>query len=69
LYLIDRFPIIVTAGAGLLGWIAGTMMLSDPGVIKYFGAGVEAYGLIAGAVGALGVMILGEIVKRSKKKA
>ena len=23
LYLIDRFPLIVTAGAGLLGWIAG----------------------------------------------
>lgn len=69
LYLIDRFPIIVTAGAGLLGWIAGGMMLSDPGVIKFFGAGVEAYGLVAGAVGAIGVMGLGEIAKRSSKKA
>jgi predicted tellurium resistance membrane protein TerC len=69
LYLIDRFPIIVTAGAGLLGWIAGGMMLSDPGVIKYFGAGVEAYSLVAGAVGAIGVMALGELVKRSGKKA
>jgi YjbE family integral membrane protein len=69
LYLIDRFPIIVTAGAGLLGWIAGGMILSDPGVIKFLGSGIEAYGLIAGAVGAIGVMGLGEIVKRSHKKA
>jgi predicted tellurium resistance membrane protein TerC len=69
LYLIDRFPIIVTAGAGLLGWIAGGMMLSDPGVIKFLGAGVESYSLVAGAVGAIGVMGLGELAKRSAKKA
>jgi YjbE family integral membrane protein len=33
LYLIDRFPWIVTMGAGLLGWIAGGMIFSDPGSI------------------------------------
>ena len=69
LYLLDRFPIIVTAGAGLLGWIAGGMMLSDPGVLKFFGSGLEAYGMIAGAVGAIAVMALGEVVKRTHKKA
>ena len=69
LYLIDRFPIIVTAGAGLLGWIAGGMIMSDPGVIKFFGPGIESYSLIAGAVGAIAVMALGEVVKRSQKKA
>ena len=69
LYLIDRFPIIVTAGAGLLGWIAGGMILSDPGVLKFFGSGLEAYGMIAGAVGAIAVMALGEVVKRTHKKA
>ena len=68
LYLIDRFPIIVTAGAGLLGWIAGGMIMSDPGVIKFFGPGIESYSLIAGAVGAIAVMALGEVVKRSQKK-
>lgn len=69
LYLIDRFPIIVTAGAGLLGWIAGGMLLSDPAVVKHFGEGVQDYGLIAGIVGALGVMIVGELAKRRHKKA
>ena len=34
LYLIDRFPIIVTAGAGLLGWIAGGMMMTDPALLS-----------------------------------
>lgn len=27
---IDRFPVIVVAGAGMLGWIAGGMWLEDP---------------------------------------
>jgi predicted tellurium resistance membrane protein TerC len=69
LYLIDRFPIIVTAGAGLLGWIAGGMIMSDPGVIKFFGSGVEAYGVVAGIVGAIAVMVAGEFAKRKHKQA
>jgi YjbE family integral membrane protein len=30
--LMDRFPVIITAGGMLLGWIAGTMAISDPAV-------------------------------------
>ena len=30
--LMDRFPIIITLGGMLLGWIAGTMFVSDPAV-------------------------------------
>jgi len=68
LYLIDRFPLIVTAGAGLLGWIAGGMMMTDPALIKQFGEGL-ADSTIAGIAGAIGVMAVGELVKRSSKKA
>ncbi len=68
LYLIDRFPWIVTMGAGLLGWIAGGMIFSDPGIIKYLGSGIENYATIAGIVAAGGVMIYGEVMKRQKKK-
>jgi YjbE family integral membrane protein len=32
--LMDRFPIIITVGGMLLGWIAGTMAVSDPAVAK-----------------------------------
>jgi YjbE family integral membrane protein len=69
LYLIDRFPWIVTLGAGLLGWIAGGMIFSDPGLIKQFGSEIENYATISGVVCALGVMVYGEIMKRKKKKA
>ena len=69
LYLIDRFPIIVTAGAGLLGWIAGGMMMTDPALIKQFGADLANYTTAAGIAGAVGVMAIGELVKRSSKKA
>ena len=32
--LMDRFPIIITAGGMLLGWIAGTMAITDPAVAQ-----------------------------------
>ena len=31
--LMDRFPSIITLGGMLLGWIAGTMAISDPAVV------------------------------------
>ncbi|MGL4288535.1 MAG: TerC family protein [Phreatobacter sp.] len=34
LAIIERFPIVVWAGAALLGWIAGDMMVNDPLVLK-----------------------------------
>lgn len=35
LKVIDRFPIIVYAGGALLGWIAGTLMVDDPGILAH----------------------------------
>src|SRR5690606_14228167 len=37
LKLIDRFPIVVTFGAGLLGWIAGGMFITDVFLVEQFG--------------------------------
>src|SRR6478735_9388907 len=36
--LLSRFPILVWAGAGLLGWVAGEMFESDPWLVDRFGA-------------------------------
>jgi len=33
--LIDRLPVLVWAGAGLLGWIAGEVISTDPAVSHY----------------------------------
>ncbi len=32
--LMDRYPLIITLGAMLLGWIAGTMAVSDPALVN-----------------------------------
>ena len=40
LKVLERFPALVWAGAGLLGWVAGEMMASDPVVAEH------AHGLI-----------------------
>ncbi|MCC7082419.1 MAG: TerC family protein [Burkholderiales bacterium] len=38
LKLMNRFPIIVTAGGGLLGWVAGEMLVSDPAISPWVNA-------------------------------
>ncbi len=35
LKMMERFPVIITAGGALLGWIAGEMMASDPAVVGW----------------------------------
>jgi YjbE family integral membrane protein len=36
--MLDRFPLLVWAGAALLGWIAGELFVTDVGVASYLGA-------------------------------
>ena len=43
LALIQRFPIFVWAGAALLGWIAGDMLVNDPVVLKQLAAWNPAF--------------------------
>jgi YjbE family integral membrane protein len=40
--LLDRFPILIWAGAALLGWIAGALIIADPVLTARLGA---AFGL------------------------
>jgi YjbE family integral membrane protein len=58
--LMDRFPIIITLGGMLLGWIAGQMVITDP-VIKDWVANQSPYLHYAASVaGALAVLLLGK---------
>ncbi len=59
LKLIDRFPLIVTFGAALLGWIAAGMMVGDVAVTEQFGAVEGVPKLLAEMAGALFVVLLG----------
>ena len=53
LKLIERFPMIILAGGGLLGWIAGKMLVEDVAVapwIKANAAWLEWAGAIVGVI-------------------
>lgn len=59
LRLMERFPIIVTLGAGLLGYVAGGMLVSDEAVKVAVAVLLPAPTHVAGAAGAVLVVGLG----------
>ena len=59
--LMDRFPAIITVGGMLLGWIAGTMALSDPAVTAHT-ANTETLRYACGAAGAIFVLVTGKVM-------
>ncbi|QDQ87871.1 TerC family protein [Alcaligenaceae bacterium SJ-26] len=73
LKLIDRYPVVVTFGAALLGWIAGGMLVTDVLVTNQWGepATVVKLGFeIAGALLVVGVgRVLGERRNRKARQA
>lgn len=69
LRLIDRFPIIVWLGGGLLGWIGGGMVPTDGFVVKYL-PDAATYHYPAAVAGAALVLLLGWLfTQRYKAKA
>ena len=68
LKLMDRFPIIITAGGMLLGWIAGTLAVSDPAITPYVSKSAGTH-YIWGVVGALGVLTVGKLLANRQPPA
>jgi len=64
LKVMERFPIIITVGAALLGFLAGEMLLTDPAVVQRFGEQPHAVVNTAGAIGAVLVVALGLFLQR-----
>ncbi|MFX8098770.1 hypothetical protein ABTK82_20800, partial [Acinetobacter baumannii] len=54
-----RFPIIVTLGAALLGYLAGDMLVSDPVDAAWFAQSVPYADIVIGCAGALLVVAAG----------
>jgi len=69
LKVMEKFPIIVTAGAALLGFLAGEMLLTDPAVVARFGEQPHLVVNIAGAIGAFIVVAVGTLLNRRHQKA
>ena len=63
--MLDRLPILVWAGAALLGWVAGEMLVSDPWLLGTFGEEfIHRIELPAAATGAVFVVALGYFLSR-----
>ncbi|MBO9353650.1 YjbE family putative metal transport protein [Bordetella petrii] len=60
LKLMDRFPLVVALGAGLLGWIAGGMLVTDVYFVERLGEPSTAAKLAAEAAGAFVVIAVGK---------
>jgi YjbE family integral membrane protein len=61
LKLMARFPIIITMGAGLLGWVAGEMGVSDPAIAAWVNQNHSAHTWMP-ITGVIIVVALGKLL-------
>jgi YjbE family integral membrane protein len=78
LHLMERWPVIITIGGGLLGFVAGEMLVTDPALKGWLaGIGVEFDGekpkvgglsleIICGLVGAVIVIAAGTLIGKRR---
>src|SRR5258707_3963698 len=69
--LLDRYPILIWAGAALLGWIVGEVIVTDPVIQGYLEPKLGAEGfhyvmLFCALLGAILVLAVGGLWRRSK---
>ena len=67
--VMERFPIIITLGAALLGYLAGQMLATDPALEGWFEANVSRAELVFGAAGALAVVAVGRWLHRRQTRS
>src|SRR6266550_4779747 len=78
LKLMERFPVIITIGAGLIGWVAGEMLVADSALEGWLtGLGVSyekghpmvgglSLEILAGIVGIVIVVVAGTLLAKRK---
>jgi YjbE family integral membrane protein len=64
LKLIGRFPIIIVAGAALIGWVAGEVIVTDPAWEEWVEANAHYLHWVAPIVGAVAVVAIGKLFAR-----
>ena len=80
IHLMERFPFIITAGAALIGFVAGEMMVTDPVLTSWMAErftmkdghamlGSVPLEWIAGVVGAVIVVLVGKALSSRKSAA
>ena len=69
LTVMEKYPVIITLGAGLLGFVAGEMFVTDRAVEVFFHSAGRASTTIIEVAGAVGVVLLGRWLAARKKSA
>ena len=69
LKLMDRFPVVITLGAALLGWIGGGMLVGDVVVKPYLEGAPSWLHFVTSVAGAALVVLLGGwLAKRAQRE-
>jgi predicted tellurium resistance membrane protein TerC len=80
--LMESYPVIITVGAALIGYVAGEMLVTDPVVVEWFKLNAHAmidfelFALfdhkfelsLAGLIGAAIVVVAGKWLAKPKRK-
>jgi predicted tellurium resistance membrane protein TerC len=67
--LMERFPVIITLGAAILGWVAGEMAATDPILAQWVNDNAPYLHWVAPAAGAVIVVLIGKwLAARAKKE-
>ncbi|HLS55837.1 MAG TPA: TerC family protein [Zeimonas sp.] len=69
LRLLERYPLVITLGGALLGWIAGGMMITDIVTVDAIGEPGAALRYAAAIAGAVLVVVLGKVLGARRKPA
>lgn len=65
--LMDRFPVLVTLGGMLLGWIAGGMLITDPAIEIYAAPWMPLAHWGAEVLGALFILAIALITRQNQR--
>ena len=67
LTVMEKYPVIITLGAALLGFVAGEMLVTDHAVEAFFHSAGRASTTIIEVAGAVGVVLVGRWMAGRKK--
>ena len=74
LKLMNRWPVIITIGGGILGWVAGEMLVTDPSILPWVDTNAHWLHVASPIAVTLGVVAIGKwmaaaAIRRGEKVA
>jgi YjbE family integral membrane protein len=65
--LMERFPVIITLGAAILGWVSGEMAVTDPSIVDWVNENAHWLDYAGPAAGAVLVVVIGKAIAARAK--